>query len=251
MENKDSGEATGSDAPFTAGLATACARADDAHGVTHPSLPNYLALATGSTHGVQDDAAPSDHPVPGPSVFSQAAAAGLGWATYAESMPGPCVRDPVDRYAVKHNPAAYLTDLAATCVQHDVPLGTPTQGPLARALHDGTLPGLVLVVPDLCSDTHDCPVATGDAWLRRWLDAITSSATYAAGRTAVMVTWDEDEGSAANGVALLVVAPSVRPGTVVRGRLDHRSVLRTTEQLLGLPTVLAPTAPSFRAAAGL
>jgi phosphatidylinositol-3-phosphatase len=251
MENKDASAATGGAAPFTASLAGACAQAADAHGVTHPSLPNYLALATGSTHGVQDDAAPSAHPIAGPSVFSQAAAAGIGWATYAESMPGPCVREPVGRYAVKHNPAAYLTALAPTCAAHDVPLGTTTSGPLATGLRDGTLPGMVLVVPDLCSDTHDCPVATGDAWLRSWLAAITSSRVYAAGRTAVMVTWDEGEGSADNSVALLVVAPSVVPGTVVHGRLDHLSVLRTTEELLGLPTTLAPSATSFRAAAHL
>lgn len=247
MENKDVGSVN--DAPQTARLAKACGWGADHHAATHPSLPNYLALTSGSTHGVRDDHAPADHPIDGPSIFGQAASSGIGWATYAESMPAPCSRTSDGRYAVKHNPAAYYTQLRPTCDAHDLPLGTTGDGPLAAALTDGSLPGFVLVVPDLCSDTHDCGVDVGDAWLGRWLRAIVESPVYAQGRTAVMVTWDEDEEHGDNHVGLLLVAPSIVPGTVVRTRTTHAALLRTTEDLLGLPALTDD--PSFRSAAHL
>jgi hypothetical protein len=57
---------------------------------------------------------------------------------------------------------------------------------------------------------------------------------YRRGDTAIFVTWDEDDGSHANLVPLLVIAPSVAPGTTVGQRLDHYALLRTTELMLGL-----------------
>jgi phosphatidylinositol-3-phosphatase len=57
---------------------------------------------------------------------------------------------------------------------------------------------------------------------------------YGAGRTAVFVTWDEDDGSHGNHIATLVAAPSVVPGTVSSTTFNHYSMLRTTEEMLGL-----------------
>jgi phospholipase C len=251
MENKPAGAALGSSTSTTRTLAHACGYASDYHATTHPSLPNYLALTSGSTHGVTDDGSPAQHPIAGPSIFSEVAASGRQWATYAEAMPGSCVRTSSGTYATKHNPALYYTGLGGSCSSQDVPLGSPATGRLATALHDGSLPAFVLVVPDLCDDTHDCPVSLGDRWLRRWVDAITSSPTYAAGRTAVFVTWDEDDRSHGNVVALLVLAPAVRPGTVVASPTSHLTLLRTAEDLLGLSGSLVPVQPSMRAAFGL
>ena len=208
-------------------------------------------MTSGSAHGVGDDAGPAVHRIPGESIFSLAAAAGRGWATYAESMPTACDREPASPYATKHNPALYYLNLYATCRSNDLPLGTTARGPLAAALAGRTLPAYSLVVPDLCDDTHDCPVAVGDRWLARWVAAITSSPTYADGRTALFVTWDEDDSSHGNRVLLIFVAPPIRPGTVVTGAFDHPSLLRTTEELLGLPVALASAAPSMRGAAGM
>ena len=82
---------------------------------------------------------------------------------------------------------------------------------------------------------------------------ILRSGEYAAGRTAVFLTWDEDDGSSSNHIATLVIAPHVRPGTRSPAAFDHYSLLRTTEDLLGLPTNLgaAARAPSMRQAFGL
>ncbi len=72
--------------PFTARLARRYGYATSYHGVTHPSLPNYLAIAGGDTFGVSDDAAPSAHPLTGPSVFGRAVRAGSTARLYAEAM---------------------------------------------------------------------------------------------------------------------------------------------------------------------
>jgi hypothetical protein len=249
MENKPASAVLGvPEAPYLDRLARQCAHAATYFAVSHPSLPNYLALTSGSTQGVTDDAGPASHPVGGPSVFSEAAAARVGWAAYAESMPSACFHGDTPLYAVRHNPATYYTSLASSCAAHDRPLGSPTTGPFVRQLRSGALPGFTFVTPNICDDMHDCGVATGDAWLRAMMNTIVGSRTYAVGRTAVFVTWDEDDGSSSDQVALLAVAPSVRPGTTARGRFGHTALLRTTEAMLGLPVALASSAPDMRRA---
>ena len=90
-------------------------------------------------------------------------------------------------------------------------------------------------------------------WLKAWVAKILASPTYKAGRTAVVVTFDENDGSAGNLVSTIVVAPSVRPGATSATSFDHYSLLRTTEEMLGLPTTLggAGSATSMRSAFNL
>ena len=59
-----------------------------------------------------------------------------------------------------------------------------------------SFPAFALITPDICNDMHDCPVATGDNWLRTNVEPILSSTLYKAGRTAVFVVFDESEGAA-------------------------------------------------------
>ena len=77
-----------------------------------------------------------------------------------------------------------------------------------------------------------------------------ASPAYQDGSTAVFVTYDSDDKSAKNHIATMVIAPSVKPGTVASGAYNHYSMLRTIEDMLGLPGHLgcAATAPSMRAA---
>ncbi len=85
------------------------------------------------------------------------------------------------------------------------------------------------MTPNLCNDTHDCPVKRGDVWLSAWLSRILTSRTYRAGSTAVFVVWDEP-GIIPN----IVISPSTTPGTTVDTPFDHYSLLRTTEEMLGI-----------------
>jgi hypothetical protein len=82
---------------------------------------------------------------------------------------------------------------------------------------------------------------------------ITASATYRAGSTVLFITWDEDDNSAGNHVATIVVSPYTVPGTTSPVAFTHYSLLRTTEELLGIRVHLglAARAPSMRAAFGL
>lgn len=249
MENHSSAQVLGTRAtPFENSLARQCGRALTYTAATHPSLPNYLVLTSGSAHGVRDDTGPSAHPIRGASIFSLAAAARRGWATFVESMPAHCDARSGGFYAGKHNPALYYTTLRRSCPRYDLPMGSPRRGPLASALARRTLPAFTLLVPNLCHDDHDCAVSAGDAWLHAWIDTIVASPTYRAGRTAVFVTWDENDGRAGNQVALLAIAPSIRPGTLARGRFGHTALLHTTLQMLGLRDPLTPRAPSMRRA---
>lgn len=241
LENKDYGSVIGS-APYLTSLAHRCGLETDYHAITHPSLPNYLAFTSGSTHGVSDDGGPFQHPIPGPSIFSVVAAAGLSWRTFAESMPGSCTLVPAGPYAVKHNPAAYYTGLRSQCRIADVPLGDIASGPLVTELAHGSLAALTVVIPNLCDDMHDCSVGQGDRWLARWLPRIFASATYRTGTTAVFVTWDE--GSAGQVVPLIVAAASVPADTRVPTPANHYSLLHTMAAALALSSASLGSAAS-------
>lgn len=217
--------------------------------VTHPSLPNYLAIAGGSTFGVTDDDSPAAHVVHGDSVFGQAIAAGRTAKVYAEGMPRSCALQPGgDRYAVKHNPWAYFVDERTLCRRHDVPLED-----LASDAASGDLPDAGLVVPDLCHDAHDadCDLADADRWLREQVGAVLAGPDFASGHLAVVITADEDDRSQHNLVLTTVFHPS-QHGHVVRSPLTHYSLTRLYEQVLGVPLLRrAASAPDMARAFAL
>jgi acid phosphatase len=223
------------------------------HAMTHPSLPNYLALAGGSTFGVGDDGGPAAHPISGPSVFDLAIAHEHTARTYAEGMPASCALHSSGRYAVKHNPWVYFSDAESrrSCALDDVPLGTATSGRLASDVTDGTLPTVGLVIPDLCHDAHDCGLATADAWVADWVARIQEGADWTAGRLALVVTFDEAETGGDNTVMTVVIAPGVH-GAVADQALTHLSWTRWMSDLIGSPAPRdAGAAPSLGAAFGL
>jgi phosphatidylinositol-3-phosphatase len=132
-------------------------------------------------------------------------------------------------------------------------MGTTTGGAFLNDLNNNTLPAFSFVTPDMCNDTHDCSVATGDSWLQSRVPKIAASPAYQSGNTALFITWDEDDLSASNHVAMLVVSPYTPTGTQSASAYNHYSLLRTTEEMLGIKTFLgnAATAASMRASFGL
>ena len=146
-------------------------------------------------------------------------------------MPGNCVLRSAGKYAVKHNPAAYYVgaDDRQACQRDDVPFD---QFAADLAGPGESFPAFALITPDICNDMHDCSVATGDDWLRTNVEPILSSPLYKAGRTAVFLVFDESEGSGT--MPFIAIAPSVAPGTVATATLDHFSLLRFTEEALGI-----------------
>jgi phospholipase C len=237
MENKPYGSVIGSSsAPYENRLAKACGLATDYRAIGHPSLPNYLAATGGSTFGVTDDAGPSSHPIAATSLFQQLTDAKLTWRAYDESMPTTCDQSPSGRYAVKHNPAVYYSAIRQQCAVDDVPLA----GHLAQDIAAGSLPSFAFVTPNLCDDTHDCGVRVGDSWLATWVPRIVAGPNYSSGNTLIVLTWDEGVG-ASNLIPTMVIGPSVPAGTKGAAAFSHYSLLRTTEELLGLPALGAAT----------
>ncbi|MDU0315138.1 alkaline phosphatase family protein [Phycicoccus sp. M110.8] len=232
--------------PYTESLAQRYGYATAWSAVRHPSLPNYLAIASGSTHGVTDDAAPAQHPLPGATVFGRALAAGSTAAVYAEGMARPCQQEPEGRYAVKHNPWAYFPAERAACERHDLPLDA-----LQEAVAAGTLPAAGMVVPDLCHDAHDCGLGVADDWFRTWMTRIQTGPDWRSGRLVVVLTADEDDHSSGNRVLTVVAHPSLHH-VVVTAPLDHYSLTRLyAEVTRTAPLGRAAGATSVAAAFGL
>lgn len=243
MENHSYGQVIGrSSAPYENQLAALCGLATNYKGITHPSLPNYIAATSGDTQGVNDDKGPSSHRLTAASIFSQVKAAGGSWRSYLESMPRNCALSSSGSYAVKHNPAAYYVPIRTDCNAWDVPMGTISSGAFATDLAKNTLPSFSFITPNTCNDTHDCPVATGDAWLQSWIPKITSSPAYKSGETAIFLTWDEDDMTPVNQVATFVITPTTAPGARSGTAFNHYSLLKTTEQMLGINTYLGHAA---------
>jgi hypothetical protein len=233
--------------PFLAGLADSYGRATAYTGLAHPSLPNYLGLAGGSTFGIRDDAGPSDHPLRGPSVFDLAPRA----RTYAEGMKSSCQVQSTGRYAVRHNPWVYFADSRARCRADDVPAGTLGAGALHDDIAHGTLPTVGLLVPDLCNDAHDCSLATADRWLRGWVVEVQAGPDWRAGRLAVVVTFDEDEDGGSGPLLTVVVWPGLHR-VLVTSPLSHLSWSRWMTDLVGAsPLRQAMRAASLGRAFGL
>src|SRR4051794_29421761 len=179
-------------APFTSWLARQCASADKYSAVGSPSLPNYLAATSGDIHGVHDDDPPAAHRISADNLFRQVRRSGRRSRTYAESMPGACALDTAGRYAVRHNPAAYYvgSNDRSACSKDNLPLdGSARQ--LRWDVDHWSLATFEVVIPNLCHDTHDCDVQTGDRWLGSWLPRLWTSDLYRDGKTAVFIVWDE------------------------------------------------------------
>ena len=222
FENKGPGAVLGNrNAPAFNAFARAGAVLSGYRGVTNPSLPNYLALVSGSTHGITSDC--TSCVVGGPSLADTLAAKGLTWKAYAEGIPrAGWTGAGTGRYAKKHVPFLYFRNVLVrpAWLRNVVPL---------KRLSPRRLPDFALVVPDLCHDMHDCPVRVGDAWLRRFLPPLLRISD-----TAVFVTFDESY-APGNRVPALALGPLVRPGSRFASAMTHYGLLRTIEDGLGLP----------------
>jgi hypothetical protein len=240
MENKRYTDVIGSPAaPWMTSIARGCATARHYQHAGAPSRPNYIAMTAGSMFdcaGSNADPGVGNCNPASPSLFRQVIDDGGTAISYAEAMNGNCEAASHGLYAVKHNPWPYFAAEAALCAQFDQPM--------PAAIDTANLPDLLYVIPDLCNDTHDCGVATGDLWLRQHLQPVLDSAAYLDGSTAVIVTYDEF-----TDLPNVFASQSVKPNTTVTAATSHYGFLRTVEDMLGLPPLgQAATATSLRTA---
>jgi phosphatidylinositol-3-phosphatase len=237
-ENKSFSTVIGSrDAPYINRLAGQGVLFTNAHAVTHPSEPNYLALFSGSTQAIIDDSCP--HDFAGEELASALQKHKLRFAIYSEDMPsdgftGCAASDGL--YRRKHNPVA----------NWQAHLPADANRPFSAFSSDFTaLPTVAFVVPNMMDDMHDGSIAQGDTWLQRHLD---NYAQWAKTHDSLLiVTWDESDGaSSSNRIPMLMVGAHLKAGSSAQ-YLTHYNLLRTLTDMYGLkPFGLAKTARSIR-----
>jgi phosphatidylinositol-3-phosphatase len=241
MENKEYDSIIGSSsAPYINKLARRFVLLTQEFAVSHPSLPNYLALTGGSTFGISSDCT-SCH-VHGRNLVDQLERKGLTWKAYMQSMPSTCFTgsfagtSPGD-YAKKHDPFIYYDD-----VRNDPKRCANIVPFTVLKRHDlkAGLPDFVWITPNECHDMHDCSVRTGDDFLRQWVPKLIAHV----GRDGiVIVTFDEGSsnagccslGSAGGHVATIIAGPGAGTGVQLKADADHYSLLRLIEDAWGLP----------------
>lgn len=236
MENAEYGDVIGGSAdPYINRLARTYGLATGSYAITHPSLPNYVALTGGSTFGISSDCTGCS--VPGAGLGGQLQSRHTSWKAYMEGLPYPCFTGAgADDYAKKHDPFVYYRALVrnrAAC-QNVVPLST-----LYRDETRHSLPTFIWITPDLCHDMHDCDLRTGDRFLAGLVPALLRSLGH---NGLLFLTWDE--GTTDNGccrlargghIATIVAGPGARRGARLPTPVDHYSVLQTIDDLLDLP----------------
>jgi phospholipase C len=226
-------------APHITSLGNQSVRATNYHSLIHPSLPNYLQMMSGDNSNITTDCSPksSSCQVKTKNLADSLEAKGLTWKAYEESMPSPCDLTSSGTYEPKHNPFVYFDDIRTDplrCAAHDVPY-TVLAVDLSLAV---TTPNFVFVTPDLCNDMHDCPVSTGDTWLKNNLPAILNSPACTSNKCLVILTWDEDDKSQSNHVLTIFAGSAARTGGATSdASYNHYSLLRTVEDIFGLPTL--------------
>jgi hypothetical protein len=228
FENKEERQVIGSrSAPTFTALARTYVRLTHYHAVTHPSLPNYLALTSGATHGIRSDC--NRCVVDARNLADTLEETGRHWKTYAEGLPRPGYTEArAGRYVKKHVPFLYFRDVVSNPGRRGNIVPLPQ---LTADLDSGALPDFALIVPDLCHSMHDCSVRTGDRWLYGVLPPLLELPG-----TVVFVTFDEGaRGPAGNHVAALALGTAVRPATRTAQRTGHYGLLRTIEAAWGLP----------------
>lgn len=206
------------DAPYINSLAQTYGFAANYYGVTHPSLPNYVAVTAGDFFGSHSDN--SSQVFDQQNLFDQLESKGLTWASYMQSLPsagftGAQYPSNAPLYVNKHDPAVLFKDILSspTRLQNIKPIDQ-----LSSDLATGTAPNFAFIAPDECHDMHGMTSsqanAAGEPWcaypanfvinhaliqqsdqyLKTLVSTIMGSKAWTAD-SAIVVTWDENESS--------------------------------------------------------
>lgn len=209
------------------------------YGISHPSLPNYLSLVSGSAQGVTSDC--TNCFVDQPNLADEIEKSGRTWKAYEESMPSPCFIGDANPYAQKHDPFIYFDSIRKDpkrCA-NIVPL---TQ--LDTDLTGSQLPNFAFIMPDLCDSGHNCQPSVADKWLNQMVKKLQDS-TALGNNYLIAITFDEaadSDRSACCGlsqgggrVATILISPSAKPGAYHDIPYSHYSLLKTFLRAWNLP----------------
>jgi phosphatidylinositol-3-phosphatase len=234
LENREYGQVVGAPgAPYLNRLARRGALATRYYAISHPSLPNYLAMIGGSTFGIRSDCTGCS--ASGRSLPQQLSEAGVDWRAYMQGMPRGCYPGAYSgRYAKKHNPFYYFPSI----VSNPASCGRVVPGRrLWSDLREGSLPAFGWVTPDLCNDAHDCPLAKSDRYLTRLAGALLPRLGP---EGFLVITFDEGlsdrgcRGAHGGRVATILAGPRVRRHARLDTPYTHYSLLATLERAFGV-----------------
>ncbi len=261
MGTRSADEVLGGAAANVENAVSQCGSAANYASAAHPAVPNIPAMYAGTTAGNTANHCPCT-PVPR-NLFKQAPS----WKVYVGGMKSNCSTAPNTYYNPDTNPPLVLGVAQRACARNDVPLPR-----LHADLAKNRLPRFTVIVPSVCQSMtfdRECVggkqklstyVYLGDAWIKDTVRSLVSSKAYKAGTTAIFITWLTGNGKPPHAdcvaqrnipscrVPLVVIAPSVTPGATPPGKFSHYSLLRTTQELLGISPPLgeAAEAPSMR-----
>ena len=210
------------------------------YGVTHPSLPNYLALIGGDFFGIQSDC--TDCFVNAKSLPDLLEAAGRSWKAYIEGLPAAgFLGSSSGRYAMKHNPFVYFEPIRKDPGR--LSRGVVPITELASDLEKKALPDYSFIMPDMCNSAHDCGLAVTDRWLAKLMDSILGSPAF---DPASLLVLTFDEGRTSEGccgrprqdgggrIATILISPLVQAGFEDPTPYSHYSLLKTILRSWGL-----------------
>lgn len=231
--------------PYLGSLGANCAWYSDwiETNTSQSSLTQYIGL----TSGVNNPATVNDCSVSTTcrstdnNIFRQVREAGKTVRSYVEGATKSCS---ASGNAVRHIPAMYYYGTNSQGVNdHDF---CQTEVRPLSEFNASSLPTLAFVTPNNCNNGHDCDNTKVDTFAKSIIDPVLKSSAYQAGKTAVVVIYDEDRP-----VPHLIIAPTAKRGPVT-GTGSHSSLLKTWGQMLGLPILPAVTnATSLRSSAGI
>jgi phosphatidylinositol-3-phosphatase len=240
--------------PYLTALANAYGLGVNYYSDTHPSIGNYLNLATGNIITDDDTQTPKTLPVADNNIALEVQQAGMTWKDYVENLPSAkgCGGLNNGTYYVRHDPLEYMTTI-----------NTETQNFVcfsqwATDLAKHNLPNFSWLVPNGCDDAHDCSIQTFDNWLSTEIPPLLASSYFQTGGDGLLIivfdennstgtpnceTTKEDLGCGGQ-VELVVVSPRSKKGYKSKGGDSHNynrsyeegNILRTMAQGLGLPT---------------
>jgi phosphatidylinositol-3-phosphatase len=221
----------GSD-PYLCSLAAAYASDSAWFGVSHPSEPNYVALASGGIQGCTTDSSCPANSLSQTDLGGQLTAAGVPWVGWMESMPSSCYAGGSSGgYALKHNPFGFFKDnYVGTC--HIQPY--PGVSSAVAVLDSARAPNFVFITPNLKNDMHDGTVQQGDAWLRANLGPVLASPWFTGGNSTVIVTMDENDAQKSGSVPMVVISSDSRSKASFALSGNHYGTLRSIEEAFGL-----------------
>lgn len=213
--------------PFLASLIRRGALLTRFSGETHPSQPNYIALISGSTHGVRTD---DNVTIDARHIGDLLEAKGLQWKVYAEGYPGSCFLGArSDGYTRKHLPFLSFTDVQTDPIRC---ARIVDASHLSQDMRAGTLPDYSLYIPELRNSGHGTGVAYADRWLSATFGPLLQSRELTK-RLLLVVTFDEDHPSqlfpSSNHILTVLLGDSVNPGAKSDKAYNHYSLLRLIE----------------------